>query len=73
MTAIPKRGQRIEITCIGCDKQGRMVVTSVRRNSENDDGSTCYTLKAKCQTCGYINGQLKPIWYNMYELGQVVF
>lgn len=49
-----------------------MEITGVKKNSLNADGSTCYTLKAVCGSCGYLNGEFKPIWYNLYELGVVV-
>lgn len=72
MQETPKRGHKLSRTCISCDLHGAMEITGVKKNSLNADGSTCYTLKAVCGSCGYLNGEFKPIWYNHYELGVVV-
>jgi len=72
MQETPKCGHKLSRTCIRCDLHGSMEITQVKKNSLNADGSTCYMLKAVCGSCGYLNGEFKPIWYNLYELGAVV-
>lgn len=72
MQETPKRGHKLSRTCISCDLHGVMEITGVKKISLNADGSTCYTLNAVCGSCGYLNGEFKPIWYNLYELGVVV-
>jgi hypothetical protein len=69
----PKKGYQIERCCINCDKTAMMNITKVRKKSINDDGSTCYTIQANCPNCGYENGQYKPMWWNLYRKGSMVW
>lgn len=68
----PKIGTKLYFTCIRCDSEGFRQVKGVKKNAENSDGSTCYTIKFLCADCGYLNGDLKPIWYNLYSSGEIV-
>jgi len=69
--AVPKKGMSFVKECIHCDQTEKMIVTKIRKNTTNEDGSICYTLEMDCPNCGYTNGQYKPIWYNLYYLGVV--
>ena len=42
------------------------------RTTPNEDGSICHTIKLKCPNCGYINGEYRAIFYNLYEKGVIV-
>jgi hypothetical protein len=72
MRPIPKLKDELSRKCISCGVTGLMEVAGIKKHGRNDDGSTCYALKAVCGSCGYVNGEFKPIWYNLYELGAVV-
>lgn len=65
----PKKGYQIERFCINCDRKAMMNITKIRKKSINADGSTCYTIQANCPNCGYENGQIKPMWWNLYSKG----
>ncbi len=67
----PHRGLKILYKCISCDAQGMQPILSIKKNSTNADGSDCYTIKLKC-CCGYINGENRPIWWNMGFAGELV-
>lgn len=69
----PKKGFLIERCCIHCDEVCMMPIISFRRKSINTDGSTCYTIKARCPNCDYLNGEYKPMWWNIYGLGSMVW
>lgn len=68
---IPKVGMVLVWDCINCDQEEEMKVTKNKKQSPNDDGSTCYTIELKCPNCNYINGEYRPIWYNLYSRGQM--
>lgn len=68
----PKRGQRLPLYCIACEKECEHIITGIKRNSVNDDGSICSTIKATCQKCGYLRGEYKPVWYNLYHAGCII-
>jgi hypothetical protein len=69
----PKKGYKIERYCINCDRKAMMNITKSKKNSINADGSTCYTIQANCPNCGYENGQIKPMWWNLYCKGSMVW
>lgn len=69
----PKKGFCIERYCINCDVLGVMEITKRKKNSVNSDGSICYTIQALCPNCGYENGRYKPMWWNLYQKGSMVW
>ena len=64
MKPIPERGDELVLTCRGCSKSNLMKIKSIKKNAQNEDGSWCYTVKAVCNICGFMNGDYRPIWYN---------
>lgn len=59
-------------TCIRCESEAVRKVKSIKKNAENADGSTCYTIKFLCDDCGHLNGDARPIWYNINFAGEIV-
>ncbi|WP_205289487.1 hypothetical protein, partial [Escherichia coli] len=62
----PKFGTKLYFSCIRCDSEGLRQVKGFKKNAENSDGIICYTIKFICADFGYINGDFKTIWYNLY-------
>ena len=73
MKPIPERGDELVLTCRGCSKSNLMKIKSIKKNAQNEDGSWCYTVKAVCNICGFMNGDYRPIWYNFYRIGIIDF
>lgn len=68
----PYKGLKLHFTCISCDREGFTPITKIRKKSVNYDGlSTCYTVEFTCLFCGYKNGEIRPIWYNIEHKGEV--
>ena len=69
----PRRGMTLlKFTCIDCNAEGFFPIRSVKKvPGENKDGSTCYIIKFTCSRCDYLNGQYRPIWYNVGHAGCV--
>lgn len=70
--AHPEVGTMLYLSCINCDSEGVRQVSGAKVNAKNPDGSTCYVIRFSCAECGYINGSLRPIWYNLYSTGVIV-
>lgn len=69
---IPKLGYEIVWDCANCDQSEPMPIIGKSKNATNEDGSICHTIKLKCPNCGYINGEYRAIFYNLYEKGVIV-